>query len=238
MRIINSGRGAAELSLRAVTALEITSVVISVLITVWVVIPLQPGNRWLAAVPILLALALMIHSHRLRGETARELGFAAAHFGRALRLLVLPMLVGGAVIAGVGYVSGSFHTTTHFWTTLLFLPAWGIFQQYILQGFIYRRLRSILVRAGAAEGERGRQVHLAILAAAALFALVHAPNLVLMGLTFIAGLVWSWVYERAPNLFALGLSHGVMSLLIMTALPPWALESLSVGYKHFLYQKF
>jgi len=46
------------------------------------------------------------------------------------------------------------------------------------------------------------------------------------------------VYERAPNLFALGLSHGLMSDLAMSSLPPWLLHSMSVGYKHFIYQKF
>ncbi len=59
-----------------------------------------------------------------------------------------------------------------------------------------------------------------------------------MILTFAGGLIWSWVYERAPNLFAIALSHAVISLMLMTALPPWLLPSMSVGYKHFLYQKF
>jgi len=217
----------AQLSLRVVTALEVASVLVSLLITVWVVVPLQPDHRWLAGVPVLLALALMTHSHRLRGETPAELGFTTAHFGRALRLLALPALLSATVILGVGYLTDSFHASSHFLTTVLFLPCWGIFQQYVLQGFIYRRLKLVLA------GERA-----AIFAAAAIFGLAHAPNLPLMGLTFAAGLVWSWVYERAPNLFALGLSHGLMSLLVMTSLPPWAVESLSVGYKYFLYQKF
>lgn len=59
-----------------------------------------------------------------------------------------------------------------------------------------------------------------------------------MTLTFVGGLIWSSVYERAPNLFAIALSHAAISLMLMTSLPPWLLPSMSVGYKHFLYQKF
>src|SRR5256885_1374949 len=81
---------AAQLSLRMVTALEIASVIISILVTAWVIVPLQLNSRWLEAVPGLLALALMINSHRLRGERLRELGFTMRHFGRALLLLAGP----------------------------------------------------------------------------------------------------------------------------------------------------
>jgi membrane protease YdiL (CAAX protease family) len=110
------------------------------------------------------------------------------------------------------------------------VPVWALIQQYVLQGFVYRRLRSMLPEQG--------KTRLAIVGAAAIFALAHAPNLTLMILTFAGAILWSWVYQRAPNLFALALSHAAISLMLMMSLPPWLLESMSVGYKHFLYQKF
>jgi membrane protease YdiL (CAAX protease family) len=228
----------AHLSLRAVSALEVASVVVSVLITVWVIVPLHPHNRWLAAVPGALALALMINSHRVRGEKPRELGFTTRHFGRAWRLLAGPMIVAGAVILGIGYQAGSLRFGARFWENLATYPVWGLAQQYILQAFIYRRLRFVLVNERALASEQWLRAHLAIILAALLFALVHAPNLGLMVLTLVAGLVWTWVYERAPNLFALGISHGLMSVVAVAALPSWLLPSLSVGYKHLMYQKF
>jgi membrane protease YdiL (CAAX protease family) len=221
----------AVLSLRAVSALEIASVITSVLLTTWALIPLQPRPAWLIAAPGLLAAGLMIHSHRVRGEGWRELGFTTRHFGRALRLVLPPTLAACGVFALIGYLTGSFHRTTHFWSNMLFVPVWALVQQYVLQGFIYRRLREVLATGANRPGR-------ATLCAAAIFALVHAPNLSLMTLTFLGALIWSWVYERAPNLFALGLSHAAISLMLMTALPSWLLESMSVGYKHFLYQKF
>jgi membrane protease YdiL (CAAX protease family) len=229
---------AARLSLRAVTALEIASVIISVLVTVWAIVPMRLNHRWLELVPGMLALALMINSHRLRGETLRELGFTAQYFGRALLLMLLPMLIGSALLIGIGYWAGSLNFDSRFWARIAFLPWWGLLQQYVLQAFIYRRLRFIFVTEQAGTAERAKRTRIAILTAGALFALVHAPNLTLVVVTLVAGVIWSWVYERAPNLFALGLSHGVMSALTMASLPSWLLQSMSIGYNHFFYHQF
>jgi len=229
---------AAQISLRAVTILEIASVLVSVFITVWAIMPLQLEQRWFSAVPALLAIALMFNSHRVRGESWREIGFTTWHFRRALRLAITPTLIACAAFATVGYLTDSFHRTTHFWSNLLVAPVWALVQQYVLQGFIYRRVRSLLLNPLAPENERKRRTKLAVVTAAAIFSFTHAPNLTLMILTFAGALIWSWVYERAPNLFAIALSHAVISLMLMTALPPWLLPSMSVGYKHFLYQKF
>lgn len=217
----------ARLSLRVVTALEIVSVVGSVLLTAWVLTPLQLQQRWLEAVPGVCALLLMLHSHRLRGETLAQLGFTTRQFGRAVKLLLGPMLVVTALLIGIGALAHSLNFGRRFWLSLLVLPLWGLTQQYILQGFIYRRLQLLF---GAKK--------LTICLAAFLFALVHAPNVPLMLLTLLGGLVWTWVYERAPNLFALGLSHALMSAIAMSSLPAWFLQSMSIGYKYLIYQRF
>lgn len=228
----------ARISLRAVTGLEVASVITSVLITTWVIIPLQPNQRWLLAVPGLLALALVINSFRLRGEKLREVGFSFQHFGQAVLLLAWPTVLFSAIFLAFGYFTQSFHRTSNFWTNVSFLPLWGLTQQFILQGFIYRRMRFLFVDEMVAEETQKQRVNFAILATAVIFALTHVPNPVLTIFTLIGALIWSWVYERAPNLLALGLSHAMMSLMVMTCLPSWLLPSLSVGYKHFLYQKF
>ena len=204
----------------------------------WLIIPLQPQQRWLTAIPGLLALTLVINSHRVRGERFSEIGFSRRHFGSALRLVALPTLLACAIFGAIGYATDSFHQTSHFWSSLLVLPIWSVTQQYVLQAFIYRRMRFVIAGDSAMPDEQRRRASWAILATAAIFALTHAPNLVLMLLTLIGALLWSWVYERAPNLWALGLSHAVISLMLMTSVPPWLLPSMSVGYKHFLYQKF
>ncbi len=227
--IDRSNASAASLSLRFVTALEIVSVVSSVVLTAWVLAPLQLHQRWLEALPGGCALLLMVYSHRLHGETMMQLGFTTKHFGTAVKLLLGPMLLVAALLIGIGFLTSSLHFGQRFWLSLLLLPWWGLTQQYILQGFIYRRLKLI---AGAEKNT------LTIFLAALLFALVHAPNVPLMLLTLIGGLVWTWVYARAPNLFALGLSHALMSAIAMSALPAWFLQSMSIGYKYLIYQRF
>ncbi len=229
MQIDQSNLGDARLSLRAVAALEIISVISSVLITAWVLNPLQLNQRWLEAMPGILAVALMMYSHWLNGETPQVLGFTGKHFLRALQLLIVPMLVVGALLLFIGYQAHSLNFGERFWLSLLVVPFWGLTQQYILQGFIYRRLQRIFPAQNS---------YIIILIAAVLFALVHAPNLPLMLLTLIGGIVWTWVYARAPNLFVLGLSHGVMSAIAMSSLPAWFLQSMSIGYKHLIFQKF
>ncbi len=217
------------------TALEVASVVSSVIITVWLIVPLQPFNRWLVPLPALLALSLMIYSHWLRGESPHDLGFTAQHFGRALLLLVIPMLIGAAALVAIGYFAGSLQTKGRSWAILVLLPLWGLMQQYILQAFIYRRLRFILVSKQLSASETTSRISAAIFCAATIFAFAHAPNLLLMALSLAGGLIWCWTYERAPNLFALALSHCLMSAIALATLPA---HSMSIGYQWFLQQNF
>jgi membrane protease YdiL (CAAX protease family) len=213
---------------RMIAALEVASVMISVIIAAWVILPLQPERPWLALFPAITGLALILRSQKARGEDARSLGLGGVNFLRAAQLLALPMLAGAALIVATGMAAHSFHYTSHFRIVLVVLPIWGLIQQYVLQGFVYRRLRFSFA---------GRGSGVAIVATAVLFALAHAPNLMLMGLALVGGLLWTWVYDRAPNVLALGLSHAIMSLLIMTSSPPWLLDSMGIGFKYFFRQR-
>jgi membrane protease YdiL (CAAX protease family) len=226
----------ARLSLRVVTMLEMVSVLGSVLIAAWALLPMYPQARWPIAVPAALALWLIVRSQFLRGETWAEVGFHREGFFAACKLLTLPMLLGIAVMCAIGWWMNSFQRSTHFAVNLIIAPLWGVLQQYITQGFLYRRVRWLMVQRNAVD--EAKQLRLAILLSAGCFALVHLPNPTLTVLTFAAGLLWTWVYERVPNLWALGLSHGLLSFVMMHTLPTWLLQSMSIGYKHFLYQKF
>jgi len=45
------------------------------------------------------------------------------------------------------------------------------------------------------------------------FALVHLGSSTLVALTFVAAFFWSWIYARHPNLWPLGISHGILAAL-------------------------
>lgn len=208
---------------RALAAWEIASVASSFLIAAWIVMPFA-ASKWLGLFPIGLALALMLLSHLERRETRRELGWRFDNFGRAARLLALPMLLGACLILTLGWFRQSLHfDKALLWRWSMWLPVWGIVQQYVLQGFINRRAQIIC---------GGSNLH-SILIVAAIFALFHLPNPWLASATFAGGAVWAYVYQQAPNLFALGLSHALMSLLLASSLSPATLNNLRVGFRYF-----
>jgi membrane protease YdiL (CAAX protease family) len=99
---------------------------------------------------------------------------------------------------------------------------WGPLQQYALQGFINRRAQVALGRG-----------FLSVLLVGLLFALFHLPNPWLTFATFAGGLLWAYVYQRAPNLLAVGLSHSLMTWVMISSVPPGSLHNLRVGFKYF-----
>lgn len=210
---------------RLVTIAEVASVMISVMIALWIVVPLAPGNRVLLALPAALALGLILISQHLRGERLAELGLGPANFGKALRLVALPTSGVLVLLTLIGWHYGSIRFDENVPLKLIGLPIWALLQQFILQGFIYRRVRSLTSTSARA-----------MIGTSLIFGLVHLPNPTLSVLTFTGALVWSWTYERAPNLYPLALSHGLSSLFVMSMLPGWMLRSLSVGYKYFFFQ--
>lgn len=213
---------------RVLAAWEIVSVAASTVVAEWAVLALA-GGQVLLAVPVACTFAVMLYSHYLRGETWRDLGWRTDNFTRAVRLLLMPMFVGSLLLALVGWLwfggSFSFGRNRAGWTVFGFPVwgiAWGLLQQYVLQAFINRRAQLVF-----GQGVRS------VLVVAAVFALLHLPNPWLMCATFIGGIIWAAVYQRAPNLYALALSHALMTWALISTLPADALRGLRVGYKFF-----
>jgi len=213
---------------RSLAAWEIVSVVSSVLIAEWILSASAGRSKLVVAIPVTLAFALIIYSHVQRGETARELGLRLDTFLPALRLLLLPMFVISGIALLIGYLSGArldffrWHAERLIVFQLALGFGWGLLQQYVLQSFINRRAQSVWGQGAVS-----------VLVTALIFAVLHFPNSWLMVITFVGGVVWAFVYQRQPNLFALALSHGVMTWVLVSVLPPSALNHLRIGLKYF-----
>ncbi len=213
---------------RKLAAWEIASVVSSILIAEWIAASVAGGTRFIVAIPITLAFAFMTISHRLRNETLRDIGFRFDNFLQSGLLLLLPMVVTAILCVVLGRWFGgqtnfqAWHAGTPIIGQLALGFGWGMVQQYVLQGFINRRTQLIVGRGW-----------LRVLLVAAIFSALHLPNVWLVVATFTGGLVWAAVYQRAPNLFALAVSHSVMTWVIVSTLPASALHHLRIGFKYF-----
>jgi len=212
---------------RSLAAWEIVAASTSALAAEWVVGTLAGRGRLLLLIPVTTAVALMLLSHRVRGESAREIGWRLDNFAEAARLLLPTMLAVSALLIGLGWYAGTLDFGR--WEggqSILGVPGlslvWGVLQQYALQGFINRRAQVALGRGS-----------LSVLLVGLLFALFHMPNLWLAFATLAGGLLWAKVYQRVPNLLAVGLSHSLMTWVMISSVPAGALHNLRVGFKYF-----
>ena len=78
----------AELSSRSLAGWEIASIVSSVLMAEWLLAASAGLSRLIAAIPITLALIVIIWSQRLHRETPHDIGFRFDNFFRAVKLLL------------------------------------------------------------------------------------------------------------------------------------------------------
>jgi membrane protease YdiL (CAAX protease family) len=97
---------------------------------------------------------------------------------------------------------------------------WGLFQQYLLNGFLLNRLLEI--------GSGIRRGWL-LLISAAVFSMAHAPNWFLMGITLPAGFVCGLIYLKYRNLLVLGLAHAIIGCLLYLVIPDSVSHGLYVG---------
>src|SRR5260370_9199786 len=121
--------------------------------------------RWSYPLSWGIILALMLASHALRGETPAKLGFGLRNledslirFTPVVLLLALMLLAAGSIARTIRYI-----TPESGFASLVLYFGWGLFQQYVLNGFFVNRFMEFTPPP-------------APLLAALLFSAAHAPN--------------------------------------------------------------
>jgi hypothetical protein len=180
-----------------------TCVVISILLLYVVLEALRAEKRWSflavgVAVAVYTIYLVVRHPH-----SWHDLGFRVDN----LRVALLPFasftLAACVALVGWGLVHGQPAWTPQVGVLLAVYPVWAVVQQLAFQGLLHRGLM-VLIRSPV----------LQVLIAAAAFAAVHAGNGTLVALTFTAGVSWSLLYRRWPNIWLLAASHTILAALV------------------------
>lgn len=159
---------------------------------------------------VALIVLLVLASHWWRRESPAALGFRRENFWRCTRACLPVVLLAGALVLHDAPAGGAPRGVTLGGSLLVLAgyTAWGVVQQWALNGYFLNRFAEAL--AGVPGGRQ-----LAALLAALCFSAAHLPNVYLVGPTFVLGFLSTLAYLRYRNLLSLGLAHGVLGALLV-----------------------
>jgi membrane protease YdiL (CAAX protease family) len=186
-------------------------IVSAVLIHVWFL-----ADRWPREIVFVTA-GIIVMATVLHDLKHREWGFSPRALMPGLARTLPITLVLGVAILGVGAAMGTLHDRRDFLGSLWPLIIWGGAQHWVLQTVVLR------------ESQRATSRRTGIVVAAALFGVIHLPNPFLAPVTFAAGLLWCWLYDRHPNIFPLALSHALGTLAVVYAFDQDITGRLRIG---------
>lgn len=164
---------------------------------------LHVPKRW--TIPaVLLALSIYtIAVLHFGHETWRDLGVRLDNFWSCARPTGWFTLAAVVVVAVWAQLGQHSIWRPELAVLLPIYPLYSIAQQLIFQGIVLRRLLLLLRRPWMAVG-----------GGAVAFSLVHLGDWRLVVLTLLAGGIWSAIFLRRPNVWALGIAHGILAALV------------------------
>lgn len=180
-------------------------------------------HPWIA----LALLGFVISTHFTHREHPIWLGFGWRNFRQALPAVAPWVAFFAIALFATGLLLGTVRDTT-LSRALLSIFAyvfWGLFQQYLLNGYFANRLAEFLGKS---------HVHGVALGAAALFSLVHFPNWFLLPVTFAGGYVCARVYLRYRSLYVLALAHGIVGFFLFLVVPDSVSAHFLVGPRYLI----
>ena len=183
----------------------------------WLVLP--PENWRVIDWSIMAAFALTAAALCwLDRRGASQWGLTHRNFLPAVRLLAIPTALMVAIPVAGAMVVGTDFQPRRALAALLAYPFYALAQLLVFQVFLVQRLRRIT----------GSSLQV-VAVSAGVFSLVHWPNGLMMCACFAAGCVWTAVYLRRPNVYALALSMGLAATALSSALPRQLTHNLRTG---------
>jgi hypothetical protein len=137
-------------------------------------------------------------------DVLRIWGMRRDNFWLAARAQLPFAVIAVLVLTGFGAATGALRLPESFWITLALYPIWGIAQQFALQNLIAKNLTGLFSRPVAIAG-----------VSCALFGASHYPRRELVLLTLVGGFFLTLIYRRIPNLWAVGIVHGILGSLVV-----------------------
>jgi hypothetical protein len=166
----------------------------------------EPPALWLSAGLSVAFLSYLLWRVRHTPRMLRAWGMRGDNFRRALGPHLAFAALGSATTLGLGAAMGTLSFPPTFWVTLALYPIWGTGQQFALQNLLARNVYGFT-----------SNMFVVAFVAAALFAASHYPRLELVALTGAAGVPFTLLYRRYPNLWAVGIAHGILGSVAVYA---------------------
>jgi hypothetical protein len=138
---------------------------------------------------------------RREPESLREFGLSTYGLRQSSAAASAVLVVGVALCVTVGLSRGGVRFVPHMVLLALLYPLWGVLQQLLVQGMVVRNLVPVL------------STPMVVTIAAILFGVVHLPHVVLVLSTATLGAVFTLIFLRWPNVWALGICHGWLGVL-------------------------
>lgn len=164
---------------------------------------LKVPKRWSFLAIGVIYLVYAFYFAKQRKDSWHEMGFRIDNILAGLIPIALcTIVVGGGLIAFAIMNHRVVWGRDEVLVLLALYPVWALVQQFAFQGLLHRGLMELI----------GSPV-IQVLITAVAFGCVHFGNITLVGLTFAAGVLWSVLYRRWPNLWLLAASHTILAAL-------------------------
>ncbi len=170
-------------------------------VAIAVVFSVSVARLFTAAVALCFLIYVAWRATRTTG-VLRVWGMRRDNFVEAVRLNLAFGLVAAVVLLGFGLLTGSLGLPGTVWLILILYPVPATMQQFALQNMLARNLAGLFSHP-----------LIISLVCGLLFGMSHYPRTSLVWLTVPAGFAFTVIYQKVPNLWAVGLVHGLLGTI-------------------------